>query len=77
MIPGTHFLWPVLVFSSGCVVRLVFCFLACAGLMPKKLSSVKNFHLFEHMIACLKAFENVAIKHNRPWHASGICIVTG
>ena len=29
--------------------------------MPKKLSSVENFCLFEHMIACLKAFENVVI----------------
>ena len=51
-------------FSSGCVVRLVFCFFACAVLMPKKLSSVENFCLFEHMIACLKALENVAIKQN-------------
>ena len=32
--------------------------------MPKKLSSVENFCLFEHMIACLKAFENVVIKQN-------------
>ena len=32
--------------------------------MLKKLSSVENFCLFEHMIACVKAFENVAIKQN-------------
>ena len=51
-----------LVFSSRCVVRLVFCSFACAGLMPKKLSSVENFRLFKHMITSLKAFENVVIK---------------
>ena len=46
MIPGTRFCS----FSSVYVVRLVFRFFTCAGLMPKKLSSIENFSLFEHRI---------------------------